>query len=764
MDVKPALPDSHRTDDPQEQYRAAVRHHREGRYQSAREAYCCALEIDPEHADAWFMLGSLLLQLSSTDDAIACLERAVVLRPRHSGQLNNLGLAYRSCGRLADAELSVKMSIELDPDNIETLNSLGVIQLESSRPDEAATTFRRVLHSSPGHGLALTNLGNALQKMGRHRDALHCHERALANNRRSVILLTNLASAQHAMGDLTLARDVLREAVTQDPNSEDAAVAFGRVHFDLRNYARAREVLEAVTARPGGSAGGEYYLARTLDALGEYDEALRRFRRAVKLRPDYSHALVYLGFNLLRRGQASPAMECLRKAVSSAPDDSDVYSSFLFGASLDPTLTPAERRDLHVEWAERFCRVERVTTNVAPVKGLQPIRIGYLSPDFRHHAVMYYFLPMLEHFDRSQFEIYCYGEVRHGDEFTERVRSLATHWRSTCGWSDQQVAELIAEDRINILVDLAGHTSKSRVRTLAYKPAPLQLTWLGYPHTTGLSAVDYYITNQTQDPPGDLFHVEAPIYLDRDTCFNAPQDAPEVTPLPCAHRGYVTFGSLHRHQKISRAVLTLWSRVLKAVPDSRLLLFNTNMTRDVCEHLAKCLTEEEIDSSRFSIMTKHDGNHYLSIYREVDIALDVFPWSGGTTTREALWMGVPVLGLLGDQRSSRSTAAALTQVGHGELVSRDWDAYVRLARDLSRDIERLQRLRCGLRDDMRRTLCDAEGFTRVLEEKWIQLWQTWCSHQGTRRPHALGSALKTSPVVTDGMQCDARLGIEADHG
>ena len=260
--------------------------------------------------------------------------------------------------------------------------------------------------------------------------------------------------------------------------------------------------------------------------------------------------------------------------------------------------------------------------------------------------------PCLNAIAAERVETYCYAEVDFPDEMTQRLQARSDHWRFTTGLSDRQVAQMIAADEIDVLVDLAGHTSGNRLKSFAYRPAPVQVTWLGYPNTTGLPTMDYRLTCETQNPLNEpSYHTEELVRLPFGAiCFSPPPRAPDVTPLPFRVNGFVTFGSLHRPFKITPPVRELWAEVLLANPQSRLILFNTRFTEQWSSVIAEDLVARGIEPDRFEIRKTHDGSSYLDVYKDVDIGLDTTPWAGGTTTIEALWMGVPVVGLYGDRR------------------------------------------------------------------------------------------------------------------
>ncbi|MDA1179486.1 MAG: tetratricopeptide repeat protein, partial [Planctomycetota bacterium] len=523
------------------------------------------------------------------------------------------------------------------------------------------------------------------------------------------------------------ARESLQRAVAIDPLSLHSVLNLGRTLYELGELAAGEQVLRANCRVHPDSPAAHHYWGVALDLLGQHHAAIDQFDVALGLDPAYVHCLCSKGLCFQRRGDLQDAIAFLERAVSLRPDLTETHSCYLSLASNDASRSPEWLFRQHCQWGEIHGRVtNRFEHRDHDRNPQRRLRIGYVSPDFRQHAVMRYLEPVLKHHNPDCFELYAYSQVLVEDEVTLRAKAYVPQWRSTCGLSDEQVADLIVADGIDILVDLAGHTANNRLRAFAYKPAPVQVTWLGYPHTTGLSTVDYFLTNSVQDPPHESYHLEIPIHLSHDTCFDPLDGGGEVIPPPALANGFITFGSLHRHEKISSDSLDLWARVLTTNRTARLVVFNTSLTNDAKEFLHKELIQRGIAQQRFTLRSQAPDAGYLKVYDGIDIAFDVFPWSGGTTTREALWMGVPVIALYGDRRSARSTAAALTQVGIPEWIAYSTEEYVDLATKLANDIGELARIRSILRDNMRKTICNAAEFTRTLESTYRKIWRTSC--------------------------------------
>jgi predicted O-linked N-acetylglucosamine transferase (SPINDLY family) len=362
------------------------------------------------------------------------------------------------------------------------------------------------------------------------------------------------------------------------------------------------------------------------------------------------------------------------------------------------------------------------------------LRIGYVSPDFRSHPVGTFLLPLLESHDHQGFEIFCYSSVRVPDAITARCRAQADVWRDALGMSDEQLAGAIRDDRIDVLVDLTMHMADNRLLVFARKPAPVQVTYLAYCGTTGLAAMDYRLTDPYLDPPGrdEPFYCERSVRLPETYwCYRPVIETSPAETLPASGTGQIVFGSLNNFCKVSDASLAAWSRLLQAVPGSRLLLHAHagSHRQRVCTLLAG----QGVAAERLELIDFLPAGDYFDVYRRIDVALDPFPYGGGTTTCDALWMGVPVVSLAGATAVGRGGLSILSNVGLPDLVARDPGEYVEIAARLAGDLPRLRELRAALRDRMRKSpLMDAPRFARNVEAAYRRMWKEWCAAEGQR--------------------------------
>ncbi len=481
-------------------------------------------------------------------------------------------------------------------------------------------------------------------------------------------------------------------------------------------------------------------LGTALAAGSRPDEALACFERAVELEPGHVGALVNLGNACKDQGRLAEAVACYRSALSQAPDRPAIHSNLLlamlYQAGADPIEILAESRRFAGRHAAALAGLSPPATP-RPLAGRR-LRVGYVSADFREHPVACFLEPILASHEHRQFEIFCYSDVSCPDEVTERCRRHADEWRSLVGLPDEEAADMIRRDGVDVLVDLAGHTGGNRLLASARKPAPVQASYLGYLGTTGLQAMDYYITDAHADPPGlsESHYQEQLIRLPECAFCYAPGPAPAVPSEPPARRsGRVTFGCLNNLAKVNEEVLAAWSRVLSSVPGSRLWL-PAWAGRAGPDRVREFLARHGIDPERLVFAgwttTRFE---YLALYREIDIALDPFPYNGVTTTCDALWMGVPVISLAGRMSASRQGVRFLRNVGLHELLAGTAEDYARIAADLAGDTYRLATLHSGLRERMSRSpLMDAHRLTRELESAYHAMAENGLASSGRITP------------------------------
>lgn len=541
-----------------------------------------------------------------------------------------------------------------------------------------------------------------------------------------------LGRIAHRLGRFTIAAMILSKAAALRPDDASFHYALasalndaGQREAALRGFRRTLELEPDMAKAHTG-------LAQTLAGLNEHDQAIESFRRALELNPESARAYHGLGAALLHQAEREASVESFRRAVALVPYFADAHAGVLFASH----YLPVDRAGLAAEaraWGERHA--DPLTREAAPHPNNpdpeRRLRIGYVSADFHSHPVGYFLEAALAAHDRGSVEVFCYSNGLRVDATTERLKAAADHWRIIWGMMDEAAAELIRKDEIDVLIDLAGHTAGNRLMLFARKPAPVQASWLGYFDTTGMRAMDHLIADPNVCPPGDdSYYVERVYRLPGDfLCYTPPQTRVEVSPPPALTAGHVTFGCFNNIAKVTPQVVAVWAQILEATPGSRLRLKSAALkSPGVRERFEALFAASGVVPERLTLDGPSRHAEYLASYGEIDVALDPFPYNGGTTTVEALWMGVPVVALEGDRFVSRMGLSHLTAVGLRDLVAPTEAEYVARAVSLASDTGRLEALRSRLRRDVETSpLCDSACFTRQLEHAFRTMWRSWCA-------------------------------------
>jgi predicted O-linked N-acetylglucosamine transferase (SPINDLY family) len=640
-----------------------------------------------------------------------------------------VALASHQAGDLAGAEAIYRQIISEDPCHADAIHMLGVIAGQVGRTDAAIDLISRALAIHSENAEANNNLGSFLQDRGRLEDAIIYCRRATELDPAYADAHYNLGNALAGLGRFDAAITAFRQAISIRAhfplalnNLGGALLSLARLDDAIAAYRQAIELEPAY-------ADAHNNLGSALAEKGKIDEAITAYEKAIAINPNCAPAHNNLANALVGKGQLEKARGCYRKAIDLARNDSATHSNLIYTLYFCPDVSEAEILAETRQWARQHA--DRLRPLICPHDNNRnpdrPLRIGYFSPDFRATHCQYLFTdPLFQSHNRDQFEIYCYANVARPDSGTERLRSLAKVWRSTIGLSDEQIAVVVRNDRIDILVDLTMHMSYGRPRLFAQRPAPIQVAWLAYPGTTGLETIDYRLTDPHLDPPGtrDELYSEKSIRLPHTFwCYNPHSDEP-VHDLPALREGRITFGCLNNFCKVNDEVLAIWSRVLADTPDSRLILLSPagDHRRSVIEKLA-------IDPSRIELVEHQPRDRYLQIYHRIDIALDTIPYNGHTTTLDALWMGVPVVTLVGETIVGRAGLSILSNLNLPELIAHDADEFVQIATSLASNITRVSELRKNLRDRMARSpLMDGDRFARAIEEAYRAMWRQWILH------------------------------------
>ena len=708
---------------------------RQGRHREAAACFRQALKDKPGFVEALYNLGRALQTLGEGNEAIHRFQQVLRLKPDHPEAAVNLSSALKQQGRLEEAAECCRQVLRFQPDLAEAHSNLGAILLSLERYEEAEKACREALRLKPELVEPYANLGAILLKRERPEEAKACCQEALRRKPCSPEAHNNLGNIFRIQHNLAEARACFARALEADPGYFEAHLNLGGVlrELDLLEEAIA-SCREALRSKPG-SAEALTQLGIAFRDQGRLEEAQNFFCEAIRCRPDLAEPYVNLGGVLKDQGRLEEAIAlCLKGQALNAKTSSNLF----YYLHYDTLCPPEQIFQEHRRWGQEHTReltapFEPHANDRTPDRRL---RIGYVSGDFRTHSVAFFFEPIVSSHDRKEFEVYCYSNVAKPDAVTRRFREFAHGWREILGLTDTQIVELVRQDQIDILVDLAGHTAGNRLLVFARKPAPVQVTYLGYPDTTGLEAIDYRLTDAWADPVGQTehLHTEELVRLPGSfLCYRSWVDAPAVADLPALQAGTVTFGSLNHLAKLTPRMVAAWSALLHQLPGSQLILksaplFDESTRRLVWERFqAYGLAEDRIRLYGPLMPEQH-----LQLYNQVDIALDTFPYHGTATTCEALWMGVPVVVLAGATHVSRVGVSLLASLGLADWIADSADGYVELAARMARDLDGLAQLRASLRQRMAGSpLSDAAGFTRHLEETYRWMWRRWCLSQET---------------------------------
>ncbi len=719
---------------------SAVRYHEKTQFQEAEEIYTQLLRLNPAHTDSLHMLGVLKHQTSRFDEAQDLITKAVALNPGKAEYRYSLGNLFTDTGRIDEAISAYQQAITLKPDHAESHSKLGVALYSKGGKADALLSIKRAIEINPDSVDANFDMGTTLYKMQRYEEAIAFLQEAVRIKPDFPQAHYNLGTALKNNLKYTDAIKHLQKALQLMPDNADTLNNLGLTLMDIGEYNDCVLCLRRASALNPTSADIAYNLGQGLDKQHCISEAISCYQKAITLKPDFSNAYNNMANLLKDQGHLTEALACYYKALELKPENAPgTHSNILFTIQYTEPIDPDMIYGQHQRWAKIYA---------SPLKTLIPhhtndrnpdrkLKIGYVSPDFRVHSVAYYIEPIIESHDREGFEIFCYSNLDKPDNKTIDFKSLADHWRDITKMTDHEAAGLIQQDCIDILVDLSGHTGNNRLTLFARKPAPIQITYLGYPSTTGLDTIDYRISDTWTDPPGrtDHLHTEKIIRLPHGfLCYKPPTGCPDVRDLPASASGFITFGCFNNSSKISNKTIGIWSEILHLVPDSRLILKATALSDAPTKNYVLGLFEQKgICADRImlfgNILLKED---HLDLYNSVDIGLDTFPYNGTTTTCEALWMGVPVIALKGDIHISRVSYSILSNIGLDELVAESSDEYVKKAVNLAGNIEKITSLRKNLRTIMKNSfLMDKANFTITLEKEFRAMWQRWCNDQQT---------------------------------
>jgi protein O-GlcNAc transferase len=682
------------------------------------EAVCRRLlEAVPSCAAGWLRLGLLLLERKENSEAEAAFRQGLAYAPTAAVIWNQLGIALNRQGLAAEAEEAVRRALSLEPANPAHWTTLGTVLFDQRKLDSAAEAHRQSLAIQPHDPAVWNNLGIAEQERKQFAEAERAFLNSLALAPGHSGAISNYAFLLCACGQRDKAAQFLQPQVVPDPRVPEAWLMLGNLFEAIREWGLAADAYRRSWELAPTNEQSGYRLARMLQN-NHQPAAGEDVLRAHLIRfPRHADAWALLGELLMRQGRSAEGIPLGQRAVEMSPD-SQRHARLLLELQYDDHATADELLKAHRQWDTTYARPLLPVQSATPVqRAPAPLRIGIIANSFGKSPAGFLVLPGLEHLDRTKCELICYSDRTNEDEFTARFQAASTAWRVIPSLSDEQVTALVQRDRIDILIDLMGFTGQ-RMRVFARKPAPLQVTWLGYVGTTGMTAIDGLLA--------DRFHVregEEPWYSERVlrmpndyACYGPPTIAPDVGPLPALAAGRVTFGCFNNPPKYSLRIRETWAEILRRLPTARLLLkFGGLDEPQVQSQLYYWFEKRGIARDRIAFEGWSPYSELLAAYHRVDIALDTQPYSGGLTTCEALWMGVPVITFPGATFAGRHSTSHLTNSGYGRFVANDADGYIELAVEWANRLDELSAIRSQMRDQVRQSsLCNTRQFAHDL--------------------------------------------------
>ncbi len=646
-------------------------------------------------------------------------------------------LRFYESGELGDAAASFETILAMDPNHPDALHMLGVIAYQLGQIEVAATFLEQAVAVRQPFAEAETNFGTVLLALNRTDEAVATLRLAHEHSPSNPVILFNLGNACAANGAMQGAEEAYEKAVSLQPDYAEAWCQLGVVLRDQDKIGEALSAYEhAVKANPDFSQA-LYNLANVYRDLDRFGDAESTLRRALDVRPDYAMAWNSLGTLLGDMGRSSDALEAFDNAVRFAPESTPYASNRLCGLQYMEGITDERLSEAHTEWywlhIAPFLEPMAATERSRDPERI--LKLGFVSPDFGVHPVGFLTAPLFENTDGNSIETHVFSTrpTRLDDALSGRIRKACDVWHRVSTMDDDSLAGLIDSNQIDILVDMSGQTSGHRLGVFARKPAPIQMSWIGYVGTTGLPAMDYITGDDHQIPDGgDQFYGEQALRLpDGYACYAPPDDAPGIVPLPALARGHITFGSLNNPGKLNESVFQSFAEVLKQVANSR-LLFRFRGLDDPSVQQPICLAMEKfgVDTDRLDFEGRGSHVEFLETYNRIDIALDPFPYSGGLTTCEALWMGVPTVTFTGQTFAGRHAASHLHAAGYGDLVAQTREGMIDKASALASDVDSLSVMRRSMRDQVRSSpLCDGQRFAKGFEKSIRQAWRGWCAQQ-----------------------------------
>ncbi len=791
-----------------------VAYEEDGKLDDALDCYLHAIKLRSDYPEAQNNLGNVFLAKGRKDEAIGAYQEAVRLRPNYVKAWNGLATAFKQQNDLSKAEDGCRRALALAPEFIPALKNLGEILVQQGRLADSENCFRRVVSLLPHDHTALVNVTDLLYRQGRLDEAVSwlestfdqgepgadilflagklyqaqkklekavpCYQRLaeLLPENFEVQLSLGVALKEFSMGftegekkNSLVAKSlkVFKKAVQLQANPEEISAEMannlGMAYLELGEHEAAESFLRKAVMLDPGLAVAYYNLAYLLQKTKRIEESVQFYQQALFCNPNLAAANQGL-IDLFENSSLDIAstIGCIRRSLELMPDAAHLQSVLAYTTDFDPSADAALQQAERRSWYERYVKPKHPGRfpHSIPADSQRKIRIGYIPGRFFRNASAYAFVPMLLHYDKARFEVYCYSNFHVEDDLSHRIQSNVEGWCDVSGMSDEEAARRIRDDGVDILVDLFGHAGANRLPIYAYKPAPIQVSAWGHANGTGMPEMDYLFSDPVSIPDDErALYVEKVVDLPCQLSYWCPDDAPSVALSPAALNGHVTFGCFNRMVKISDEVLVLWAKLLACVPASRLILKDKGWNdAEKIQHVRQVFQAQGVDANRVEFLGRSMWYDHLKAYEKVDIALDPFPMGGGVTTLDAMWMGVPVVCMKGNTLGKRITSAILDAAGLEEWVAESSDAYLAIACAKAGNVRELAILRKTLRGRIFASpLGNPDIYVRLVELRYREMWQKWCHVQGDELDFV------RLPALLDGMRhqhVDTRLEAVGD--
>lgn len=674
-----------------------MRHHRNGDFAAAAATFKQLLSIDSKRSDIAFMAGNAYRSANQFDHAAEHYKMAIALKPDFFAALCNLGLALRELGEIDAGVGILRRAVALEPASVEARVNLTLLLAENVAYDDAISQMQKAIILKPDQPQLYRLLAEFYLKQERFSKAAAALTAALKIEPHAAETLNGLGNCAMLCDDLDGAKKWYLQALRERPDYADA-------YYNLGNVMRRWNWL---------------------------DEAVTCFTHAASFAPGNATVLVNIGETLQLLGETAASVRMFEDAAAADSTCQLAHHNLLVSMNYSAAYDAQALYRAHKAWGREG---DAASGSAVVFKNSKEshrrLKVGYLSPDFCNHPASAFLAPLLKHHDRAACEIYAYATVEHADEHTGKFRALADHWADISMLHDFDAAAMIRSDAIDILYDTAGHLQGSRLGIFALRAAPIQVSGIGYPSTTGLVAMDYRLSDAWLDPGGEpVNYTEKLLRLPGGfCCYQMPPLEGGVSPLPALRNGYITFGSLHTTARLNEQVIQRWSKLLQKIPAARLIISRTTLMPSVIARLKRWFLENQIELTRIDFLQTMPQEGHLARYKQIDIALDTLPWSGHTTACESLFMGVPVLTLLGDRAAGRMVGSVLRMAGLPDWIAATEEEFVTIAEKKANSVAELAALRTSLGSGLAATpLCDGKTYTAQVENAYRAIWTAWCA-------------------------------------